>query len=196
MFVPIEQDRPSTLAYGEEFRFGEFSVIPAKRLLLDGGNSVQIGSRAFDVLVVLLGHAGDLVSKSDLIRYVWPETNVLEANLAVHIAALRRILRDGQSGRRYIVNVPGRGYHFVERVKIVHVTTTPAKVSLRFSPQLGGRTVMQEPGGGRLPMSAATGLREVSVCSVAAAELLVTCRHGAWYVDLRALTGANCAPAG
>jgi predicted ATPase len=55
----------------------------------------------------------ELVDKEDLIARVWPKTFVEEGNLRVHIAALRRALGDGQAGKRYITNVPGRGYSFV-----------------------------------------------------------------------------------
>ena len=44
---------------------------------------------------------------------VWPGITVVDANLTVHIAALRRALRDGQAGNRYLVTIPGQGYRFV-----------------------------------------------------------------------------------
>jgi hypothetical protein len=50
---------------------------------------------------------------------VWPDTTVVEANLSVHIAALRRALRDGSDGNRYLVNMPGRGYRFVAPITLV-----------------------------------------------------------------------------
>jgi len=43
---------------------------------------------------------------------------VVEANLAVHISALRRALRDGQAGHRYLINIPGQGYRFVAPISI------------------------------------------------------------------------------
>ena len=50
---------------------------------------------------------------------VWPGTTVVDANLSVHIAILRRALHDGQGGRRYLVTTPGQGYRFVAPVSIV-----------------------------------------------------------------------------
>ncbi len=49
---------------------------------------------------------------------VWPNTFVEPANLTVHVAALRRALKDGHGGNRYLVNIPGRGYCFVAPVKV------------------------------------------------------------------------------
>jgi DNA-binding winged helix-turn-helix (wHTH) protein len=49
---------------------------------------------------------------------VWPDVFVEPANLTVHISALRRTLRDGQDGNRFIINIPGRGYSFVGLVDV------------------------------------------------------------------------------
>jgi len=98
------------------FTFGDFHVLPKKRLLMEGCACVPIGSRGLDLLIALVERAGALVSKKELMEAVWPETHVVEGNLTVHIAALRRALKDGRDGRRYIVNSIGRGYCFVEPV--------------------------------------------------------------------------------
>ncbi|MDQ0511515.1 ATP-binding protein [Ancylobacter amanitiformis] len=105
----IEQDAPP----GGQVRFGPFTYFPAQQLLAEDGTAVNLGSRARAILFVLLEHHGEVVTKAQLIQRVWPETFVEEANLRVHIAALRRALGDGQDGRRYIVNISGRGYSFV-----------------------------------------------------------------------------------
>lgn len=97
----------------EMISFGQFRLIPARQQLMDGDLPVHIGSRALDILTVLVRGAGEVVSKEELFARVWPETFVEEGNLRVHIAALRRALRDGAGGKRYIANIPGRGYSFV-----------------------------------------------------------------------------------
>jgi DNA-binding winged helix-turn-helix (wHTH) protein len=99
--------------------FGSFRLLPRQRLLMEGDKPVRLGSRAFDVLIALLERPGELISKEDLMARVWPNTFVGPANLAVHISALRRALNDGREGNRYVVNIPGRGYRFVEPVTIV-----------------------------------------------------------------------------
>jgi DNA-binding winged helix-turn-helix (wHTH) protein len=98
--------------------FGPIRVFAVQRLLIKAGKPIQIGSRAFDILLALLERPGELVTKEELITRVWPSTYVEQANLAVQIGALRRALGDGHRGIRYIVNIPGRGYRFVAPVRI------------------------------------------------------------------------------
>ncbi len=69
-----------------------------------------------DLLVALVERAGEVVGKNELIAYAWPDTVVEENNLRVHIAAIRKLLGDGQRGARFIINVAGRGYSFVAPV--------------------------------------------------------------------------------
>ena len=96
--------------------FGSFTFFPARQLLLDAEKPVRIGSRACDILFALLEKQGQVVSKQELQEKVWPKTFVEEGNLRVHVAALRRALGDGHGGKRYINNIPGRGYSFVAPV--------------------------------------------------------------------------------
>ena len=95
------------------FAFGPFELHPLRRTLLRNGEPVQIGSRAFDVLTLLLERAGAVVGKEELMARAWPRTCVEESNLRVHISALRKLLEKGSGGLRYIDNVAGRGYSFV-----------------------------------------------------------------------------------
>jgi DNA-binding winged helix-turn-helix (wHTH) protein len=93
--------------------FGPFRLSPAERLLERAGVRLKLSDRAFDILIVLAEHAGQVVSKKDLIARAWPDTNVDEGNLRFHIASLRKVLADGNSGVRYVTTVPGRGYCLV-----------------------------------------------------------------------------------
>ena len=99
-----------------EISFGPFRLFRARRLLLKGSEPVPVGGRAFDLLIALIERPGEVVSKSELIAEVWPETFVVEGNLKVRIAALRRALADDQADDRYISTVVGRGYCFVAPV--------------------------------------------------------------------------------
>lgn len=101
-----------------EVSFGPFRLLPARFLLLEGERPVLLGSRALEILIVLLERPSELISKQELMARVWPNVFVEPANLTVHISALRRALRDGQDGNRFIINIPGRGYSFVAAVKI------------------------------------------------------------------------------
>ncbi|NPU09684.1 transcriptional regulator [Bradyrhizobium sp. 83002] len=88
-----------------------------ERLLLRDNEPVDIGGRALDLLIALTDRGGQVVSKQVLMDLVWPDTTVEEASLRVHIAALRKVLGDGRGKSRYIVNVAGRGYCFVEQLR-------------------------------------------------------------------------------
>lgn len=100
----------------EVLLFGPFSLSIAERLLTRAGETVPIGGRALDILVLLASRAGEVVDKKDLMAWVWPDVIVEESNLRFHINALRKALGDGKEGARYLTTVPGRGYCFVASV--------------------------------------------------------------------------------
>jgi DNA-binding winged helix-turn-helix (wHTH) protein len=97
--------------------FGAFHLLPAQRLLLEADKPQPVDSRALDILIALVERPGEVVGKDELMARVWPNSLVEEDNLKVQVAALRRILGDGRPGRRYVVNVHGRGYLFVAPVR-------------------------------------------------------------------------------
>src|SRR5215472_2627174 len=103
-------------ARARQFAFGPFRLFPARQLLLEGESPVRLGSRARDLLIALVEQAGQVITKEALSARVWSNIVVEEGSLRVHVAALRKALRDGREGRRYIANVPGRGYSFVGEV--------------------------------------------------------------------------------
>ena len=105
-----------------EVSFGAFRLFPTQFILLEGDRAVSLGSRALEILTVLLECPGKLVSKQELMARVWPNVFVEPANLTVHISALRRALGDGRSGNRFIINIPGRGYKFVSAVHSSHTS--------------------------------------------------------------------------
>jgi len=77
---------------------------------------VAIGSRALDVLCMLVQRHGDLVSKDEIMTAVWPGIVVADSNLPTQIFALRRVLDRGRAERSCIQTVAGRGYRFVASV--------------------------------------------------------------------------------
>jgi predicted ATPase/DNA-binding winged helix-turn-helix (wHTH) protein len=132
----------------DALNFGPFHLLISQRLLTEKGKPIQLGSRALEILILLIERAGHLVTKDEIIARVWPNTFVEEANLRVHIAALRRALGDGRSGRRYLTNTPGRGYTFVAPVTVDPVyaprAVTPAVARQAYgmpasSPRVLGR---------------------------------------------------------
>jgi predicted ATPase/DNA-binding winged helix-turn-helix (wHTH) protein len=97
----------------EAFSFGPFRIMPHARRLERDGARAQLGSRAFDILCILISRQGEVVSKADLMEKAWPGLTVEESSLRFHIAQLRRVLGGNQDGESYVTNVAGRGYCFV-----------------------------------------------------------------------------------
>jgi predicted ATPase/DNA-binding winged helix-turn-helix (wHTH) protein len=96
--------------------FGPFKLNLKQRRLEKGDTPLRIGSRAFDILAVLVERAGKIVSKSDLMERVWRDVAVDERCLRVHVASLRKALGDCEAGARYVITLSGRGYCFVAPV--------------------------------------------------------------------------------
>ena len=94
--------------------FGRFRLLPYRRELRADGVAVELGSRAFDILMVLIEARGALVTKDEFLSRVWPETVVEENNLVVQISALRKALGED---RDFIRTVSGRGYRFVAEIR-------------------------------------------------------------------------------
>ena len=80
---------------------------------------VPIAPKAFQILLVLVRHNKQVVTKDDLMKTVWPDTFVEEANLSRNIFLLRKALGESPQDHQYIVTVPGRGYRFAEDVQLV-----------------------------------------------------------------------------
>jgi DNA-binding winged helix-turn-helix (wHTH) protein len=76
------------------YRFERFELQPTRRRLLENGRPVALGQRAFDVLLMLVERAGELVSKDELLAMVWPGMVVEENNLQVQVSALRKAAMD------------------------------------------------------------------------------------------------------
>ncbi|MGH9828855.1 MAG: winged helix-turn-helix domain-containing protein, partial [Blastocatellia bacterium] len=98
------------------YRFEAYSLEPERRLLTQGGIAVPLPAKAFDILLILVQHAGTVVEKDDLMKHVWPDTIVEENNLTVAVSLLRKALNEIPNERRFIATVPGRGYQFVAEV--------------------------------------------------------------------------------
>jgi predicted ATPase/DNA-binding winged helix-turn-helix (wHTH) protein len=96
--------------------FGPFRLFIAERLLEKADQPHELGSRALDILIILVERAGEVVTHKELISRVWPDVVVEEANLRVHVSGLRKALGEGRDGARYVTNVTGRGYCFVAPV--------------------------------------------------------------------------------
>src|ERR1700753_4038754 len=103
----------------ELYEFGPFRVDPARETLLKEGVSVPLTPKTFQILLVLVRHGKEIVTKDDLMKTVWPDTFVEEANLSRNIFMLGTALGETAQDHRYIVTVPGRGYRLVENVHLI-----------------------------------------------------------------------------
>jgi len=99
------------------YEFGPFHLDAAEHLLLRDGKPVALTPKAFETLVVLVRRRGHLVQKDELIKKLWPDSFVEEANLSVNISTLRKALGEAPSEHQYIETVPKLGYRFVASVK-------------------------------------------------------------------------------
>ncbi len=104
---------------GELYEFGPFRVDPAKETVLKAGVAVPLTPKTFQILLVLVRHGQEIVTKDDLMKTVWPDTFVEEANLSRNIFMLRKALGETAQDHRYIVTVPGRGYRLTENVHLL-----------------------------------------------------------------------------
>jgi DNA-binding winged helix-turn-helix (wHTH) protein len=101
------------------FHFGPFSVCERERLLLRHQQPIKLKSKELDVLLVLIKNRSRLVTKMELLDEVWPNALVTERNLSIHIAGLRKALREDPTPTTYIQTVHGFGYRFVAEVKLI-----------------------------------------------------------------------------
>ena len=188
----------STMQAEPALHFGSFTLSRARKLLLDGETPVRLGSRALDLLIVLVEQAGEVVSREELEAKVWPRTVVEETSLRAHISALRKALRDGQDGARFISNVPGRGYCFVGAVDTVYPAVDGRALAerdrprhnlpARLSTMLGrddivAALVQMFPTRRLVTITGPGGMGKTTVAIAAAEELVHRYADGARFVD-------------
>lgn len=152
------QDQAAQRSRANEFdsggvQFGPFCLYEKSRLLEKDKAPVKIGSRALDILCLLVARAGDIIHKDELLAHAWPNLTVDETSLRVHIAEIRRVLGDGKDGARFITNVPNRGYCFVATIeqrqpaqdapKPVATTSTDVSLPLLLTRTIGREDVVQ-----------------------------------------------------
>lgn len=188
------------------FSFDRFELLPRQRLLLEAGKPVRIGSRAFDILLILLERFGERISKAELLARVWPGTHVVEGNLKCQVAALRRVLRDGQDGGRFIDTSQGQGYSFVAPVAVTdesrrlalpvsataHLHNLPQQLtSLVGRTEVIGRLAGQLEKQRLLTIVGPGGIGKTSVALAVAERLVGAYEGGVWVVDLARITDPN-----
>lgn len=132
------------------FAFEEFLLDIDEGELRRDGVPLKLTPKAFDTLAVLVENAPRLVDRNSLMRQVWPDAVVEEANLANNISLLRRVLEEPAGAARFIQTVPRRGYRFVAPVRRIEeegaVTSEPPPSEQRPHPRtlwlLGGAVLL------------------------------------------------------
>jgi predicted ATPase/DNA-binding winged helix-turn-helix (wHTH) protein len=187
--------------------FGPFRLLPAQRVLLRAEEPVRLGSRAREILVFLVEHAGRIVKKNELIKRVWPETFVEEGTLRVHIAALRKALQDGKSGMRYVENITGHGYRFIAPItRLVNTDSIAMPAAEPSAPlpnlptppaRIVGRDQVLAAVAARfeqrrfLTIAGPGGIGKTTVAMAAANHLQSTYQHGVCFVDLGSVSAPS-----
>jgi len=98
------------------YEFGPFRYDAEQRLLFRAGEIVPLVPKAVDTLHILLERRGRVVEKAELMKLVWPGTNVEDVGLARNISLLRKALEEESEGNTYIETIPRRGYRFAAPV--------------------------------------------------------------------------------
>jgi DNA-binding winged helix-turn-helix (wHTH) protein len=122
---------------GRQYNFGLFHLDADQHLLTGNGEAIALPPKCFDLLSLLVSSPGRLLEKDELIRALWPETFVEEANLSNLIALLRKALGDSPAAAQYIRTVPKLGYRFVAPVSSLFAPTE--------EPHRGERPTSQRP---------------------------------------------------
>ena len=125
---------------GSLYAFGPFQLEPLERRLLRDGRAVSLTPKAFDLLVLLVGRAGRLVTKEDALKQIWPDTFIEEGNLAYTVSLLRKALGDDAEPHRYVETVPRRGYRFSAEVEAQDVVD---EAVLQSAPEAPGASPTQ-----------------------------------------------------
>jgi DNA-binding winged helix-turn-helix (wHTH) protein/Flp pilus assembly protein TadD len=99
------------------YRFGPFVLEPEERRLTRESMPVEMTTKAFDLLALLVVHHGGLVTKEEIFGTVWDDVSVTESNLTTTVSVIRKALGEDSAQQRYIETVPKKGYRFVAVVQ-------------------------------------------------------------------------------
>jgi predicted ATPase len=186
--------------------FGPFRLHLERHLLLKDDKAVSIGARALEILILLVEHAGELVTKDQLVSRAWPNLVVEESNLRAQVAVLRKTLHGGRRDENYITAVPGRGYRFVAKTSRSDILPTDVRAKSRNNnlparlTQLIGRAEIISALGVRLQrrrfvtIVGPGGIGKTTVAVAVAAETLASHEDGVWLLDLAPLADPSLVP--
>jgi DNA-binding winged helix-turn-helix (wHTH) protein/TolB-like protein len=99
------------------YRFDDYCLDAVKRVLLRAGEPVPLTPKSVAILLELVERRGEVVTKAELIRSVWPDVFVSDGNLTQNVFALRKSLGESANEARYVATVAGQGYSFIAPVE-------------------------------------------------------------------------------
>lgn len=105
------------LTQRQVFEFDDFRIDTGQFLLMKAGRSSAITPTVFRILLLLLEHAGEVVTKEQIMKHVWSDSFVEEGNLNRNVSTLRKALGERPSDHRYIETIPKTGYRFIATVR-------------------------------------------------------------------------------
>jgi Tol biopolymer transport system component/DNA-binding winged helix-turn-helix (wHTH) protein len=111
------------------YEFGPFRLAAAEHRLYRNGEVIMLPPKEFDLLLLLVQNPGQVMNRESLIKALWPNTVVEEANLNVHISALRKALAERSGEQHYIETLPRLGYRFIAPVTEVNGSVAISYVS-------------------------------------------------------------------
>ena len=163
-------------------RFGAFEADLQARELRKQGMQIKLQDQPFQVLVVLLEHAGEIVTREQLRQKLWPTDTFVDVDNSVNAAInrLREALGDSAESPRYVETVPRRGYRFVAPVTVVSISDRSSGLANAPSeiPQTERPVPSQPPGVAEPAVPAiekkATSTRLILLLGIAVVAAIVT----------------------
>ena len=130
------------------YEFNDFRVDTGQFLLMKSGHAAPITPTVFRILLALLESAGQVITKDELMKFVWPDSFVEEGNLNRNVSTLRKILDEKPCDHKYIETVPKTGYRFIAPVRSIEYQppagTTRKAVNRNVSNIVGRETERKE----------------------------------------------------
>ncbi|WP_454723242.1 MULTISPECIES: ATP-binding protein [Cupriavidus] len=187
-----------------DFSFGTTVVVPGRRELLRNGKKVEVGERAFDLLLFLVESRGGVASKDEIISHVWPSRVVEENTVEGQISALRRALGGDRTAIR---TVTGRGYQFTAELAASGAPASPAPsarhagvpVPADVSPIVGREDTLKDVCDAALrhrliTLTGAGGVGKTRLAFAAARRLAAHFPDGVYLAELAATASADYLP--
>src|SRR5436305_1212284 len=131
---------PETDVHLRLLRFGNFEVDLRSGELRKAGAKLKLSGQPFQVLSILLERPGEVVTREELQKRLWPDTFVdVDHNLNTSINKIREVLGDSAESPRFVETLPRRGYRFISSVDSAVSSSNQLAEVPSTKPRTGGR---------------------------------------------------------